>query len=78
MKRYEIDYIGGPAEIARILGLTKSAISMWFKTGSVPYKHAVKIKDMAAKVGKDWSIDYIMNVEKDDEDEIRRDFAVDA
>lgn len=65
MRREEIDRLGGPTEVANACGLTKSAVSMWFKNGTIPYRHAKKIKELATKIGLDWDIDYIMEIQNE-------------
>lgn len=73
MKRTDLDIIGGPKEVAKICNISPSAVSMWFTPvvknglgGKIPYKHAKIIKALAACIGKDWSIDYIMGLSDND------------
>ena len=74
MKREELDRLGGPTEVAIACRVTKSAVSMWFKNGTIPYKHAKKIQELAAKIGIDWDIDYIMEIQNEN----RRNVTIDA
>ena len=71
MKRSDLDIIGGATEVARLCGVQPSAVSMWFAPkekkglgGKIPYKHAKKIAQKAAIIGKDWSVDYVMGEEE--------------
>lgn len=71
MKRSDLDIIGGATEVARLCGVQPSAVSMWFTPkekkglgGKIPYKHAKKIAQKAAIIGKDWSVDYVMGEEE--------------
>lgn len=70
MKRDELNIIGGATEVAKLCGVKPSAVSMWFTPreknglgGKIPYKHAKKIAQKAAIIGKDWSVDYVMGEE---------------
>lgn len=71
MKRSDLDIIGGATEVARLCGVQPSAVSMWFAPkekkglgGKIPYKHAKKIAQKAAMIGKDWSVDHVMGEEE--------------
>lgn len=71
MKRSDLDIIGGATEVARLCGVQPSAVSMWFAPkerkglgGKIPHKHAKKIAQKAAIIGKDWSVDYVMGEEE--------------
>jgi hypothetical protein len=71
MKRDELNIIGGATEVARLCGVKPSAVSMWFAPkdkkglgGRIPYKHAKKIAQKAAIIGKEWSVDYVMGEEE--------------
>ncbi len=71
MKRSDLDIIGGATEVARLCGVQPSAVSMWFAPkekkglgGKIPYKHAKKIAQKAAMIGRDWSVDYVMGEEE--------------
>lgn len=70
MKRSDLDIIGGATEVARLCGVQPSAVSMWFAPkekrglgGKIPYKHARKIVQRAAMIGKKWSVEYVMGEE---------------
>lgn len=70
MKRNELDIIGGATEVAKLCGVQPSAVSMWFAPkekrglgGKIPYKHAKKIAQKAAIIGKEWSVEYVMGEE---------------
>ena len=66
MTRNDMDFVGGPAEIARLCKVNKSTVSMWFKNkdsehGKIPYKHAKIIAERANNLNKDWSLSYIID-----------------
>ena len=41
-----ITYYGSPAEVARILGISRAAVSKWAKEGIVPEGSAYKIESL--------------------------------
>lgn len=71
MKRNDLEIIGGATEVAKLCGVKPSAVSMWFAPkeknglgGKIPYKHARKIVQRAAMLGKEWSVDYVVGEEE--------------
>lgn len=70
MKKSDIELLGGTTEVAKLCGVKPSAVSMWFTPkekrglgGKIPYKHARKIVQRAAMIGKEWSVEYVMGEE---------------
>ena len=66
MTRDELEYVGGPTEVARLCNVSKSTVSMWFKNkdsehGKIPYRHAKVIFDRAIELNKDWSLSYVID-----------------
>jgi len=47
--------LGGPAKVARELGITTAAVSNWPLTGRVPAEHHIALWTMATAAGLDWT-----------------------
>ena len=49
-----ISSLGGQTEVARRLGLGKSAVGMWMHRGAVPREHHLELWRMALEAGLAW------------------------
>ena len=47
--------LGGHAEVARRLGLRRTAVSMWVRRGEIAAEHRLAIWQMALDAGLDWA-----------------------
>lgn len=66
MKRNDIEILGGLTEVAKMCGVGKSTVCMWFAPkekhgcgGRIPYKHAKVIANNSK-----FSLEYIMGDEE--------------
>lgn len=50
-----ISALGGPAKVARALGITTQAVSNWTATNRVPQEREVAVWRMAAEAGLPWT-----------------------
>jgi hypothetical protein len=49
--RQFIDEIGGYKEVAFRLGITTSAVSMWFGLGAIPPRYSIRLRNFARERG---------------------------
>lgn len=69
MKKSDIDTLGGITEVAKLCGVGKSTVAMWFAPkekhgcgGRIPYKHAKVIAN-----NSNFSLEYIVGEEENNE-----------
>ena len=43
--------LGGPSNVARKCGLSRSAVSQWIRRDTIPAHHALEVSDIASKFG---------------------------
>lgn len=67
MKRSDIEILGGLTEVAKLCGVGKTTVAMWFYPkekhgcgGKIPYKHAKVIANNSK-----FSLEYVMGEENE-------------